>query len=258
MRILVVDDEPHLRRMMRLTLEAEGYEVEEAADGESGLTRFGDGARFDATLLDQRMPGLDGLETLRRMKQQRSDAVILMVTAYATIDLAVDAMKVGATDFVRKPMTPDTLRNAVAAALAKRERQQAPTAVGSATTPAVAEPEAPMPPVEIWTTNGFFVRRMPERAPADQTAAEYHFLVRRGREEAGSEVIVTVEPGVVSRVARESRRELNPAGAYWTRQAELALVNYLWTEAELPRERRLVVSRSTGTMVNDAMSWSED
>src|SRR6476469_55729 len=125
MRILVVDDEPHLRRMMRLPLESAGYEVEEAADGEAALTLFGDGHRFDATLLDQRMPGMDGLETLRRMKLQRADAVVIMVTAYATIELAVDAMKLGATDFVRKPMTPEILRNAVAAALAKQPRVSA-------------------------------------------------------------------------------------------------------------------------------------
>ena len=154
MQILVVDDEEHLRRMMRLTLEAAGYEVEEAADGEEALKLFGDGHRYDATLLDQRMPGMDGLEVLRRMKIVRADACIIMVTAYATIELAVDAMKLGATDFVRKPMIPDTIRNAVAAALVMRG--QAPPA-----TP-VSDPrplESP-PPIEIWTTNGFFIRRL--------------------------------------------------------------------------------------------------
>ncbi len=120
MRVLVVDDEEHLRRVMRLTLEADGYEVAEAPDGEEALRLFGDGSSVDATLLDQKMPGLDGLETLRRMKQRRADACVIMVTAYATIELAVDAMKLGATDFVRKPMTPETLRHAVAAALSKR------------------------------------------------------------------------------------------------------------------------------------------
>ena len=77
MRILVVDDEEHLRRMMRITLEASGYTVTEAADGDEGLKLFGDGTRFDATLLDERMPGMDGLEVLRRMKQQRPDAVVI-------------------------------------------------------------------------------------------------------------------------------------------------------------------------------------
>lgn len=251
MRVLVVDDEDHLRRVMRLTLEASGYQVEEAADGESALRLFGDGDRFDATLLDQRMPGsMDGLETLRRMKLQRKDAVVIMVTAYATVDLAVDAMKLGATDFVRKPMTPDTLRNAVAAALAKRE-QAAPDTTGGPATPAVSEPE-------VWTTNGFFVRRMAHDTAGDRTTAEYHFVVRRGKESAGSDVVVTFDPDVLARVARESRRTLSPGGAFWARQAERALVNHLWIEAEIPEEGRLVVNRATGTMVNEAMSWSKD
>ena len=64
-RVLVIDDETNIRRMMRLTLEADGYEVEDAADGLKGLELFGDGSRFDAVVLDQKMPGMDGIETLR-------------------------------------------------------------------------------------------------------------------------------------------------------------------------------------------------
>jgi CheY-like chemotaxis protein len=261
MRILVVDDEEHLRRMMGLTLEASGYEVEEAADGAAARTLFGDGHRFDATLLDQRMPGMDGLETLRRMKLQRADAVVIMVTAYATIELAVDAMKLGATDFVRKPMTPETLRHAVAAALTKRDRPPALEVPEAQPTPSLVSPGAvvPLPPIEIWTTNGFFVRRVPQDLPTgDQPPPEYHFIVRRGKEETGSDVTVSIEPSVLARVAGESRRTLSSRGAFWQRQAERVLVNYLWSEAELPEEGRLVVSRATGSMVNDAMSWSED
>ena len=118
-RLLVIDDEDHIRRVMRMTLEAAGYEVGEAADGARGLEAFGDGSTWDAVLLDQRMPGMDGLETLRRMKERKADARVIMITAYASIELAVDAMKLGATDFVRKPMTPEIVRNAVTAALAK-------------------------------------------------------------------------------------------------------------------------------------------
>jgi DNA-binding response OmpR family regulator len=261
MRILVVDDEEHLRRMMRLTLEASGNEVAEAADGEEGLKLFGDGLRFDATLLDQRMPGMDGLETLRRMKQQRADACIIMVTAYASIELAVEAMKLGATDFVRKPMTPDTLRHAVDAALAKRDSTPASTVPGEqqpAPTPPTSAQQQ-LPPVEIWTTNGFFVRRVAREAPRnEQEAAEHRFLVRRGKEGLRAEVVVSIDPQTVARIARESKRNLSPAGAFWRRQAESALVNHLWSEAALPEAGRLVVTGVTGSMLDAALDWSED
>ncbi len=68
-RVLIVDDEANIRRMMQLTLEADGYDVEDAADGATALERFGDGSRFDAVVLDQKMPGMDGIETLRHMLQ---------------------------------------------------------------------------------------------------------------------------------------------------------------------------------------------
>ena len=117
MKILIVDDEAHIRQMMRLTLEAAGYQVQEAADGASGLALFGDGREVAVVLLDQKMPGIDGLETLRQLKDRVPDVCVIMVTAFASIDLAVDAMRLGATDFLRKPMTPEALRGAAAAAL---------------------------------------------------------------------------------------------------------------------------------------------
>jgi DNA-binding response OmpR family regulator len=246
MKILVVDDEEHLRRMMRLTLEAAGYEVAAAADGTEGLALFGDGLQFDATLLDQRMPGMDGLETLRRMKLARASARIIMVSAYATIDLAVDAMKLGATDFVRKPMTPDTLRHAVAAALAKDDRTEAAAASEATNTPAV------------WTTNGFFVRRVAHGSGAAGPATEHHFIVRRGKDSEGTDVVVSIDPAVVKRVARESERNLVPASGFWRQQAESALLNHLWKEAELPSGNRLDISRATGSILDAAMQWTED
>jgi DNA-binding response OmpR family regulator len=260
MRILVVDDEEHLRRMMRLTLEAAGYEVAEATDGEEGLKLFDDGFQFDATLLDQRMPGIDGLETLRRMKRQRADSCIIMVTAYSTVDLAVDAMKLGAADFVRKPMTPETLRLAVAAALSKYDKP--PTSARPSrpsTDSAVVEAprEGVVPPLEIWTTNGFFVRRAGEPTVRDD-GTEHHFVVRRGSEREGAEVAVIVDPKAVAGIAKEARRSLSAAGAFWREQAERALVNQLWTEAALPDDGRLVITRVTGSMVDAAISWSKD
>jgi DNA-binding NtrC family response regulator len=102
-RILIIDDEAHIRQMMRLTLETAQYQVGEASDGLKGLEVFGDGSAWDVVLLDQRMPGIDGLETLRRLKEQAPEVRVIMVTAFASIELAVDAMKLGATDFMRKP-----------------------------------------------------------------------------------------------------------------------------------------------------------
>ena len=258
MRILVVDDEEHLRRMMRLTLEASGYAVSEAADGDEALRLFGDGSRFDATLLDQRMPGMDGLEVLRRMKLQRVDACVIMVTAYGTIELAVEAMKLGATDFIRKPMVPDTLRHAVAAAVAKRNG-------GLGAVVARAEDAAQMPgssvqprPREIWVTNGFFFRPLEAEPAASGQNAEYRFVVRRGTETEETEVVVTIEPKAAAQVSKQSRRDLNPAGAFWREQAQTALLNYLWSEARLPDEGRLIISRVTGTMLDAASSWTRD
>ena len=117
MKLLIIDDEAHIRLMMRLTLEAAGYQVDEAATGEEGLARFGDGTGYAAILLDQKMPGIDGLQTLVRLKALKPEVCVIMVTAFASIELAVDALKLGATDFLRKPMTPETLRAAVSAAL---------------------------------------------------------------------------------------------------------------------------------------------
>ena len=68
-RVLVIDDETNIRRMIRITLEADGYEIEDAADGKTGLDSFGDGSRFDAVVLDQKMPGMDGLETLKQIRK---------------------------------------------------------------------------------------------------------------------------------------------------------------------------------------------
>src|SRR5438034_8537810 len=102
-RILVIDDEHNIRTMIRLALQHVGHTVETAADGLEGLEKFGNGTAWDLTLLDQRMPGMEGLEVLREIRQRDSQAQVVMITAFGTIDLAVEAMKSGATDFLRKP-----------------------------------------------------------------------------------------------------------------------------------------------------------
>jgi len=230
-RILIIDDEENIRRVMRLTLQAAGYEVGEASDGESALELFGDGTAWDALLLDQRMPGLDGLETLRQISDRDPQARVIMATAYASIELAVDAMKLGATDFVRKPMTPEILRNAVAAALFKepRRRQQVPElSTADAST-------APL--IQIVTMNGYTIL---DSENVRHELNERRFIVRSP---TGSEheVLVSIDDEAVSYVARMTRRKLPPENSFWTGQAERLLSDYLWKEGQVPPTRKLII-----------------
>jgi DNA-binding response OmpR family regulator len=213
----VVDDEPHIRQMMRLTLETAGYEVDDAASGEEGLVKFGNGHEIGAVLLDQKMPGMDGLETLRQIKQRLPEACVIMVTAFASIDLAVDAMRLGATDFLRKPMTPEALRASVAAALASRPRA-----------PLKPAPAAGIPHIETLTLNGFRVVR------AGGSGRQHFFEVTHFGDGTKSTATVAIDPEAVARVERLTGRTLDPAGAYWKGQAERLLSTYLWTEGRAP------------------------
>ena len=82
-RILIVDDEPDLRAVMRFALEARDYDIEEAGSGEEALARHAAGDRWSVILLDERLPGLDGLDTLKAVREREPDALVIMVTAYA-------------------------------------------------------------------------------------------------------------------------------------------------------------------------------
>jgi len=217
MKLLVVDDEANIRQMMRLTLDAAGYEVEEAATGDEALAKFGGGHAYSAVLLDQKMPGMDGLETLRRLKQRMPEACVIMVTAFASIDLAVDAMRLGATDFLRKPMTPEALRASVAAALASRPRLP-------------LKPATPTgrPHVETLTLNGFRIVR------AGGEGRIHKFEVTHFADGAKSRVNVAIDPEAVARVERLTGRRLDPGGAFWKGQAERLLSAFLWTDGRVP------------------------
>ena len=119
-RVLIIDDEENIRQMIRLTLEAAAYEVAEAKDGIEAFAILGGDPAWNVVLLDQRLPLMEGTEVLRRIKVLAPSARVVMMTAFASVELAVEAMKLGATDFLRKPMTPEVVRNSVAAALARK------------------------------------------------------------------------------------------------------------------------------------------
>ncbi len=106
--ILVVDDEESFRHMLSVILEKEGYEVETAKDGHEALEKM-EGGLFDEVLCDIRMPRMDGIQFLEEAKKIRADSTIIMMSAYGTLDTAVEAMKLGAYDYISKPFKPDEI-----------------------------------------------------------------------------------------------------------------------------------------------------
>ncbi|HEY2961671.1 MAG TPA: response regulator [Pyrinomonadaceae bacterium] len=238
-RVLIIDDEEHIRRMMRLTLETAGYAVGEAGDGFEGLKNFGDGANWDVVVLDQRMPGIDGLETLRRLKASDAGVRVVMATAYASIELAVEAMKLGAADFVRKPMTPEMLRNAVAAVLARS------VPIVSATAPVL---------IETITMNGFSIL---DPAKDEWQVPEQRRFTVVSPTGMRHEVLVQIDEEVMDYVERLTHRRLPYESSFWTDQARRLLADHLWTKGEAPRIRRLVLDQLDRDAILMAERWKE-
>ncbi|MFB3779745.1 MAG: sigma-54-dependent transcriptional regulator [Bryobacteraceae bacterium] len=115
-RILVVDDEENLRRVTQLRLQQAGYDVATAPDGESALTLL-EKSPQDLVITDLRMPGLSGLDLLRRVKEAYPETIVVVFTAFGTIESAVEAMKEGAYDYLIKPVNAEALKMVVARAL---------------------------------------------------------------------------------------------------------------------------------------------
>jgi CheY-like chemotaxis protein len=248
--VLIIDDEEHVRQMMRLALETSGYEVGEAKDGPEGLNLYGDGSAWNAVVLDQRMPGMDGLETLQKLRGANPGARIIMATAYASIELAVDAMKLGATDFVRKPMTPEALRNAVAAALVKKIEAPALAEDSAAARP---EPTSPGTIKEI-TLNGFSI--LDEGDEKSKVPNERRFVVV-GPEGNRQEVLVLIDEEPVGYVERMTRRRLPPESSFWTAQARDLLSDYLWSESRTPPTGKLTIKDFDPDKLPIAERWRE-
>ncbi|MCZ7648869.1 MAG: sigma-54 dependent transcriptional regulator [Planctomycetota bacterium] len=119
-RILVLDDEPGMQRLMKVILEGEGYEAIVTDDGAQALEILNRGA-FDLVIQDLRMPKMDGLTFLRLMKEKHPETLSIVVTAYGTWETAVEAMRLGAYTHLTKPFDTEEFRSLVARALERRE-----------------------------------------------------------------------------------------------------------------------------------------
>lgn len=226
-RVLIIDDEENIRELTRLALEAAGYEVGEAANGLEAFAIIGGDEAWDAVLLDQKMPGMVGIEILRRLTVMLPTTPVIMMTAYASVDLAVEAMKLGATEFVRKPMTPEILRNALAAALTKREPHRLD----------VTEDQTSKRSPQV-TLNGFTILRAKDiRGAVPQRPNERCFIVKKPD---GSEqkLVVEIDPEAISAVEKVTNH-LPLGNAFWTEQAEQFLSDFLWNDGNAPATGRL-------------------
>ena len=122
-RVLVVDDERSMRELLEVTLAQEGYTVTLAEGGEAAV-RAVEETTFDLVVTDLRMRKIDGLAVLRAVKERAPATMVLMVTAFASTDTAVEAMKLGAYDYVTKPFKLDELRLTIANALERKRLQE--------------------------------------------------------------------------------------------------------------------------------------
>ncbi len=196
--ILIVDDEPNVRLVFRTALESVGYTVAEAEDGASALEWLAQ-SPTDLVLLDLQMPGVGGMEVLRRLRDSGNDVPVVIVTAHGSIPDAVQAMKLGAIDFLTKPLNPEPLRQVVRGVIQRHSE-------------ATAEPEPEPEPVPggspAWRSSPTVVTLAP--AAVDLTAVK-RALNRRefdraleGLEEALEVVPESAEAHTLMGVLRES------------------------------------------------------
>lgn len=117
-KVLVVDDEEALRYLLSTELVAEGYEVETAGDGDEAIEAI-KRKDYDVVLLDIKMPRVDGFEVLRFIKQNKPEIKVIMLTAYADVKNAIEALKLGASDFVSKPYDLEDILSSINRALGR-------------------------------------------------------------------------------------------------------------------------------------------
>jgi len=116
-RILVVDDEPVVTRGCKRVLDEVGYQVDTAATGRDGLNRAVEG-QFDLVVTDLRLPDLSGMDLIRALRSRRPETAIVVITGFGTVANAVEAVKLGVSDYLEKPFTPEQITEAVRRAVA--------------------------------------------------------------------------------------------------------------------------------------------
>lgn len=116
-QILIMEDDLHVARGLKMILDEEGYDVDLRDTGYGALDAIGQ-HHYDLLMADLRLPDIDGMQVIKRVRQSNPDTGVIVMTGYATSALAVDALKMGAKDFIAKPFTEDQIKAAISEALA--------------------------------------------------------------------------------------------------------------------------------------------
>lgn len=115
-KVLVMEDEANVANALQMILTEEGFQVDVAMTGSGAMEQF-DRSRFDLLIADLRLPDIDGMEVIRKVKKERPETEVVVITGYSTVSSAVEAMKLGAFDYLSKPFTDDEIRDIAVSAL---------------------------------------------------------------------------------------------------------------------------------------------
>jgi CheY-like chemotaxis protein len=214
--------------MIKLSLTHSGYQVDTAGDGREGLTKFADGKAWDLVLLDHRMPGMSGIDVEHEIFRRSPEKRLILITGFGTIDLALEAIQAGASDFLRKPFTTETLRCAVQTALDKPIQKMTAVPVGMACKEFTRT-----------TINGFSFElesRSIDDATGEMTCL-FHVSHSGG---VPANVKVVLYAYVMELVKAYTDSESVPGdNHFWQALCEEELASYLWKNAAIPEDKIL-------------------
>jgi two-component system KDP operon response regulator KdpE len=184
--ILVVEDEFTTRVAITEALNIVGYSADEAASGEEALAMLD--ASYDLMLLDLRMPGIDGLQVMKQVQESHPDLLVIVLTAYASLENAIEALKAGATDFLLKPVGMQAIESAITQALQHRQDAQRRYLANVIARAAEALQGGPQQVgVEHPVSPGRFIHRGPLQLDVEKDLV----MIRRARDQDSHEVLLT-------------------------------------------------------------------
>jgi CheY-like chemotaxis protein len=216
--------------MIKLALEHSGYGVDTAPDGSEGLKKFGDGKSWDLVVLDHRMPGMTGLDVENEIFKRSPNTRLILISAFGTIDLALEAIQAGASDFLRKPFTTATLRSAVQTALDRPAERMTAVPVKMACKEFTRT-----------TINGYSFE-LDHKAVDDQTGDVICKFQVNHAGGPSTTVKVILHAYVMELVKAYSDSETMPGEIhFWQAMCEEALADYLWQKAAIPADNRLQI-----------------